>query len=408
MAWATGCWLWAASARAAARVRAASPAQTSWAARAGWPRVRVPVLSKAMARRRRAASRCTPPLMSRPKRAARARALTRVTGVAMTSAQGQAMTSSASARYSACGHGHGQGENGRGVGGGEAVDEGLRGGALALRLLHGVDDAGQLRVLRGGAHAHGEQAAFVERAGVNGVARLFVHGQAFAGDGGLVDGAVAFDDLAVERQPLAGAHAHERAHGHLGGGGFAPLPVLALHQRLRRGHVHQAGDGVAGALHGQVFQPLGQGVERHHHGRFGPLADGKSAGDGRGHEGVDAQAPAPHGGQPACVGAQAGDGHGHGGQQHAGRLAPAACAGGREGVPQLRAQRQGQRQGHARVARIAQQTGPARCQRASALRRGRVGVAVAVAAVAGVVAAAVQGRALGGMGGGAFGVHAGD
>ncbi len=75
--------------------------RASVATRDGLPSVSVPVLSKAMARTRRACSRCTPPLISRPRRAPCARALTRLTGVAMTRAQGQAITSSTSALYSA-------------------------------------------------------------------------------------------------------------------------------------------------------------------------------------------------------------------------------------------------------------------------------------------------------------------
>src|SRR5690606_38358274 len=66
----------------------------------GLPSVSVPVLSKANARTLASASRCAPPLMSTPRRAARVIALMTVTGVLMTSEQGQLMTSSASARYS--------------------------------------------------------------------------------------------------------------------------------------------------------------------------------------------------------------------------------------------------------------------------------------------------------------------
>ena len=99
MARATGWSLCAANACARACKAASSALSDSgWhAASAGWPRVSVPVLSKATVRSWRACSRYTPPLMSTPSCAARASALTTVAGVAITSAQGQAMTSSTSA-----------------------------------------------------------------------------------------------------------------------------------------------------------------------------------------------------------------------------------------------------------------------------------------------------------------------
>lgn len=87
--------------------RPASAAATSWApslpkesrpTSTGRPAVTVPVLSKATARTPRASSSQLPPLMRMPRRAPAARPLTTVTGVASTSAQGQAITSSTSAR----------------------------------------------------------------------------------------------------------------------------------------------------------------------------------------------------------------------------------------------------------------------------------------------------------------------
>ncbi|MNU54023.1 hypothetical protein D3C71_430710 [compost metagenome] len=63
----------------------------------GLPSVMVPVLSSATALSLRASSRYVPPLMRMPRRAAEASALTTVTGVEMTSAHGQAMTSSTNA-----------------------------------------------------------------------------------------------------------------------------------------------------------------------------------------------------------------------------------------------------------------------------------------------------------------------
>ena len=63
----------------------------------GLPSVIVPVLSNATARSLRAFSRCTPPLTRMPRRAAAASPETIVTGVEITSAHGQAITSSTNA-----------------------------------------------------------------------------------------------------------------------------------------------------------------------------------------------------------------------------------------------------------------------------------------------------------------------
>jgi len=78
---------------------AATPSSATTSTTCGVPRVSVPVLSKAMHRIRLVRSRCTPPLMSTPLRAAPASAATIETGVEITSAHGHDTTSSTSARY---------------------------------------------------------------------------------------------------------------------------------------------------------------------------------------------------------------------------------------------------------------------------------------------------------------------
>ena len=64
----------------------------------GAPRVSVPVLSNAMHRTRLVRSRCAPPLINTPLRAAPASAATIDTGVEITSAHGHDTTSRTSAR----------------------------------------------------------------------------------------------------------------------------------------------------------------------------------------------------------------------------------------------------------------------------------------------------------------------
>ncbi len=72
-------------------------ARTTCATSLGLPSVTVPVLSRATTLILRASSRYTPPLIRMPRRAAADRPLTTVTGVEMTRAQGQPITSSTSA-----------------------------------------------------------------------------------------------------------------------------------------------------------------------------------------------------------------------------------------------------------------------------------------------------------------------
>ena len=83
---------------------AGTPSSATTSVTTGLPCVSVPVLSNATLRTDASRSRCAPPLMSTPRRAPAASADTMATGVAMTSAHGQAMTSSTSARYSHTDH----------------------------------------------------------------------------------------------------------------------------------------------------------------------------------------------------------------------------------------------------------------------------------------------------------------
>ena len=89
---------------AAASRTCGCPSTGSTRATRGRPRVRVPVLSKATAVRLAGSSRNEPPLTSTPLRAALVSPATMDTGVEMTSAHGQAMTSTTSASYTQADH----------------------------------------------------------------------------------------------------------------------------------------------------------------------------------------------------------------------------------------------------------------------------------------------------------------
>ena len=78
--------------------RGAMPVSEITSTTCGWPFVSVPVLSNATHRTIPNRSRCTPPLISTPWRAAAAIADTTEMGVEITRAHGQEITSSTSAR----------------------------------------------------------------------------------------------------------------------------------------------------------------------------------------------------------------------------------------------------------------------------------------------------------------------
>ena len=102
MARSTGCGERAATAAAvASTVLASTPSMGRTSTTLRSPCVSVPVLSTATAAMAASRSRCRPPLISTPRRAAAASADTIEIGVLSTSAHGQAMTSSTSARYTA-------------------------------------------------------------------------------------------------------------------------------------------------------------------------------------------------------------------------------------------------------------------------------------------------------------------
>ena len=104
-------------------------------------------------------------------------------------------------------------KNRRCIDGGKLVHKSLCRRALALRLLHGFDDAGQRGIACYGRHAQFEFTGLVDRAGKHGVSGRFVHGNAFSGDRRLVYGAIALGDNAVQGYAFTGLDADGRANG---------------------------------------------------------------------------------------------------------------------------------------------------------------------------------------------------
>ncbi len=110
-------------------------------------------------------------------------------------------------------HGDGgrQHEHRRRVDAREPLDQRLRRRPLRLRALDQVDDPRERGVAPQPRHADVERAAAVDRPGEHRVARRLLGRQRFAGDRRLIDRALAGDDLAVERDLLAGANDDHRA-----------------------------------------------------------------------------------------------------------------------------------------------------------------------------------------------------
>ncbi len=136
----------------------------------------------------------------------------------------------------------------------------------ALGRFHQTHDAGEqgLRPDAGGAAA--QQAIAVHRGGIDRIARMLGHGQAFAGEHGLVEMGNAFNDNAIHRHPITGSHdedvaGNQQAHGH-----FDHLSV-ALHPRRLRLQADQRFHRRRRARLGAGFEQLAQQYQGNDGGR---------------------------------------------------------------------------------------------------------------------------------------------
>ena len=230
----------------------------------------------------------------------------------------------------------------------KAVHKALRWRTRALRFLHGVDDARQSGVGRGGGHAELEFTVFVDGAGKHLAARLLVHRNAFSGHRRLVDAAAALGHHAVEGDALAGLDAGNGIHCHLGGLDALPAAVGLLDLGIVGSEIDQTLDGVARAVHGTRFYEFRNRVQGHDHRGFGPLANDERSRDRHRHQGVDVELAVAQRGQSLGIGLQAGQPDCRGRQRHA-RGLPDRGFGCKEGDA-LRDQGKDQRR---RIARIA-------------------------------------------------------
>ena len=219
-------------------------------------------------------------------------------------------------------HSHHQGhhKHGRRVHRCKAVHQPLGGRARGLCVFYGVDDAVQRGVPGSRRHAHFQLGLGVERAGKQRVAQRLVDGQTLAGQAGFIHCAAAACHAAVQRHAAARTNAHGAAHRYVGGGHAAPLPIGAQHVDSVRAERQQCANRVARAAYCALFYPLGQCIQRHHHGRFRPLANQECAGHRDRHQGADSQLGAHQRANAGLVHAQPGQPDGQRRQCHAAHL----------------------------------------------------------------------------------------
>ena len=150
--------------------------------------------------------------------------------------------------------------------------------------------AAQRRVLAGAADFDFQNAGEILRAGKNFVAGFFVGGQRFAGDGRLVERALAAHDDAVRRDVVAGADADDVADGKFAGGDFFLAAVLLDAARLGGREFDERFDGIARALGGARLDDFA-GEHEEGDDAGGLVIAGRERGEhGDGDEFVDAQA----------------------------------------------------------------------------------------------------------------------
>ncbi len=179
----------------------------------------------------------------------------------------------------------GKHHHGRRVDARESIDEGLRRRAFGLRGLDQMDDARQRRVAAQRRRDDLERAMPVDRSGEHLVAVPLVDRQRLARDRRLVDIAFAGHDAAVERQLLAGSHAHVVADPDFVGRHASLLP-RSHDGGFRRRQVHQRADGVTRAVHASRFEVLREREEKDDACALHPFADRDGARHGHRHQHV--------------------------------------------------------------------------------------------------------------------------
>jgi hypothetical protein len=153
----------------------------------------------------------------------------------------------------------------------KALDEALAVAFSLLRLLHHVDNAGDGVIGKGLGGAHFQRPLAVDATSVDRIARLLFHGDAFAGDRGLVDAGGANPHDAVGSYRLARLDQEEVAGPDLLDGNL-DLTILTPDPRRLWCQIHQRMDRGAGLFLGVPFGRFRDRVQKDQHRPFGRLA----------------------------------------------------------------------------------------------------------------------------------------
>jgi hypothetical protein len=149
-----------------------------------------------------------------------------------------------------------EGDDDRRVVARKPLDELLAVGLVRLGVLDHLDDSRERGVRRSRGDRDLEVALLVDRSGVDLIARLFVDGNALAGDRGLIDGAFPVGDLAVHRDLLARFDEDGLADRDVVDRHRPFVAVATNHGDLRR-ELHQLFEGVASPIDRVPLQQLG-------------------------------------------------------------------------------------------------------------------------------------------------------
>ncbi len=164
-------------------------------------------------------------------------------------------------------------------------------GTIGLGFIHTVDNFGELGRVSQGGRLYFEGPFVIDGACEYDVAGSLVYGDRLACDGGLIEGAVAFCDAAIERNAFAGKNAQGRAEGDVLYGCFYFLGAVTVcgsyPAGLLRGEFEEALDGVVGPCHGPGFEHEGDGEEKGDHSGLEEIAQEDGSEDSDGDKEVD-------------------------------------------------------------------------------------------------------------------------
>lgn len=169
---------------------------------------------------------------------------------------------------------------------GEAIDETLRRRLLLLRLFDKPDDARDGIVGRRGGDAHPQRAVTIDGSGKDIRAGFLQDGRALAGHRRLVDAALAGDDDAIGREPVAGTDEDDGARGQAFGGNLHS-PAVFFEERRFRHERRQRLYARPRLARGNALQQFPDQEEEDDHGRFLAGADEDGTGGRNGHQHLD-------------------------------------------------------------------------------------------------------------------------